>query len=134
MTTLVGAVVQALALLVASVQGAQPAARTAETVQLEPAATEPAPVWPTQLGPCAEWAPTAFDVGWPVSQWPTLSRILWCESRCNPAARNRSGADGLMQVLAHWFSAGENPFDPATNLGVALRVWHAQGWRAWSCY
>jgi soluble lytic murein transglycosylase-like protein len=57
-----------------------------------------------------------------------------CESNCQPHAYNRSGAAGLMQVLRRWFNADQDPFDPTTNLSVALRVWHVQGWHAWSCY
>jgi hypothetical protein len=84
-------------------------------------------------GRCAQWEQTALDAGWTLEQWPTVDRVMWCESKCEPDAYNRSGASGLMQVLRRWFAAGEDPFDPATNLAVALRVWHAQGWRAWSC-
>jgi hypothetical protein len=96
--------------------------------------TAPPPIWPTEYGPCSEWAPVAFAVGWPPEQWPTISRVMWCESKCKPTARNRSGAVGLMQVLSHWFASGQDPTDPATNLAVALEVWHRQGWHAWSCY
>jgi len=105
-----------------------PAARVAETVQVGPA-----PSWGNPPGPCGEWFWTAIDVGWPDDQWPTISRVMWCESKCTPSARNRSGASGLMQVMPMWWH-GRDPFDPATNLTMALEVWHAQGWHAWSCY
>jgi hypothetical protein len=39
-----------------------------------------------------------------------------------------------MQVLASWFGPGEDPFDPATNLRVAKRVYDRQGWGAWDCF
>lgn len=93
----------------------------------------PAPSWPVMPGPCAEWAPVAFDVGWPVDQWPVMSRVMWCESHCEPWAHNRSGASGLMQIMPMWWK-GRDPYDPATNLLMALEVRQAQGWRAWSCY
>lgn len=120
----------ALALSIQSVAAGQPATRVAETVG-PPAPTDP-PFVPT--GRCAQWEQTALDVGWTAAQWPTADRVMWCESRCNPGARNRSGAVGLMQVLSHWFAPGDDPTDPATNLRVALDVWQRQGWRAWSCY
>jgi hypothetical protein len=112
------------------VNATQPAVRVAETVG-PPAPTDPpAPVG----GKCAEWADLAFSVGWPQDEWPTIDRVMWCESRCSPTAYNRSTSSGLMQVLRRYFGPGEDPLDPSTNLAVALRVWRAQGWRAWSCY
>jgi len=128
----------AAALMVASV----PAQRTAvgvctavnpTTCAPPTTGTDPTALPPGVSGRCSEWASTAFAVGWPVDQWPTISRVMWCESRCDPAARNRSGAAGLMQVMPMWWH-GRDPTDPATNLTMAVEVWHAQGWRAWSCY
>lgn len=113
--------------------GVLPATRVTTVQATPPPDTTPAPVWPEMPGPCSEWAPMAFGVGWPVHEWPTLSRVMWCESRCNPAARNPSGASGLLQVMPmHW--AGRDPFDPAANLTMGLEVHERQGWRAWSCY
>lgn len=115
-----------LAILAASATA--PAVRTTTETMAPPPIT-----WPTEYGPCAEWAPVAFSVGWDPEEWPTISRVMWCESRCDPRARNRSGASGLMQVLPMWWH-GRDPFDPATNLTIALEVRRLQGWRAWSCY
>jgi hypothetical protein len=121
--------IAAIALVIASVNGTAPAVRSAETVPVGTTTT-------TQLlesGRCGQWEQTAIDVGWPVDDWPTLDRIIWCESRCNPAARNRSGASGLAQVEPMWWH-GRDPLDPAANLAMALQVHAEQGWRAWSCY
>jgi hypothetical protein len=95
--------------------------------------THPAPP-PTTItaGPCGQWADTATAAGWAAGEWPTVARVMWCESRCQPTARNRSGAAGLMEVMPGWWG-GRDPYDPAANLTMALEVWHAQGWRAWSC-
>lgn len=82
---------------------------------------------------CAEWWSEARDVGWPEQQLPTLDRVMWCESHCQPDAYNRSGASGLMQVLKS-HAPNDDLFDPVTNLTVALDVWERQGWHAWSCY
>ena len=103
------------------------------TVTHEPA-TSPTTVLEAPYGSrCGEWYSTALAAGWAPDEWPTVDRVMWCESRCNPAAYNRSGASGLMQVMPmHW--RGRDPFDPATNLTMALEVHNRQGWRAWSCY
>jgi hypothetical protein len=124
MVGVVGAFVASLSPAVAT----QGAARVAETV-----AVGPPPTTIQVSGPCAQWHDTAIAVGWDDADWPHLARIMWCESRCNPDAHNPSGASGLAQVLRSWFGPGEDPFDPATNLAVALRVRQEQGWRAWSC-
>jgi len=132
-----GAALFAAALIVAAPVGAQRvvvgACTALGTGACTPSTTGPAPDPPQVSGPCSQWAATAFAVGWPVDQWPTISRAMWCEPRCDPAARNRSGAAGLMQVMPMWWH-GRDPTDPATNLTMAVEVWHAQGWRAWSCY
>lgn len=130
MTAIIHALV-ALALSVAAgVQATQPAARVAETVG-PPATTVIDAYQPS--GHCTEWAETAFAVGWPTDQWPSISRVMWCESKCQPGAHNQSGASGLMQIMPGWWD-GRDPYDPATNLTMALEVHDRQGWRAWSCY
>jgi len=96
-------------------------------------APDPAAAVPLEAH-CPEWWPLALEVGWPAEEMPTVDRVMWCESRCRPDARNPSSASGLMQVLARWFPAGADPLEPATNLAQALEVWHAQGWRAWQCW
>lgn len=119
----------ALAIFLAlSVEATTPARRTVETLQVAPS-----PMRPDLGGPCSEWGPLALDVGWPLDEWPTVGRVMACESGCDPAAHNPSGASGLMQLMPMWW-AGRDPFDPATNLALALHVHAVQGWRAWSCY
>jgi hypothetical protein len=108
-----------------------PALRVAETVGPVTLTTAAATtVVPT--GRCSQWEATALDAGWDVSEWPHVDRIMWCESHCEPGAHNRSGASGLMQVMPGWWH-GRDPYDPGTNLAMALEIRHAQGWPAWSC-
>src|SRR5262245_214164 len=104
-------------------------------------ATEPAtrtPLPSTTLAPpieseCPQWYGLALEAGWQPDDWATLDRIMFCESRCDPGAHNRSGASGLLQIMPmHWH--GRDPYDPLTNLYIGLEVKRAQGWRAWSCY
>ena len=113
-----------------------PAERIGE--QLQVAATPPPPPRPTPDGPswarCPQWWSEARDSGWPEQQLPTLDRVMWCESRCDPNARNRSGASGLMQLMPLWWRGKGDPFNPSYNLTRALYVLDVQGWNAWSCY
>jgi hypothetical protein len=118
----------AIAIALMAATATAPAVRTTTETYAPPPIT-----WPTEYGPCAEWAPLAFEVGWSPDQWPTLSAILWCESRCNPRAHNASGAAGLAQVMPMWWR-GRDPYDPRQNLTMAHEVYERQGWRAWECY
>lgn len=122
----VGAILVALALLAAP----QPAVRSVVTSQVLP---PPATIHVAENAACGEWWELAAEVGWPEGELPTMDRVMWCESKCQPHAYNRSGASGLMQVLKSWAPA-DDLFDPTTNLATALRVWQRQGWRAWSCW
>jgi hypothetical protein len=89
-------------------------------------------------GQCAQWASTALAAGWSPADWPTVDRIMWAESRCNPDAYNgASGVAGLMQIHPLWKADGEcsgDLYDPYTNLVCARHVWTVQGWQAWVTY
>lgn len=115
-----------VALMMASVMGTAPAVRTSlpppSTALSAPAGSH-----------CPDWYGVALDAGWDSGDWPTLDRIMWCESKCQPTAHNRSGASGLMQIMPMWHH-GRDAYDPAVNLVMALEVKQLQGWRAWSCY
>ena len=87
---------------------------------------------------CAEWLPMALREGWPLEEWPTLSRVLWKESRCDALAD--SGPDhGLSQInrihetwLRDFGWTHEDMKDPAKNLRFAYMLWNASGWEPWS--
>lgn len=118
-----------LAAILAAVFPLSPAVRVA-TVQVAP----PPPTVAVAAGArCGDWWQLAVDVGWPADELPTLDRVMWCESNCEPRAHNRSGASGLMQIMPGWWG-GRDPFDPTANLTMAFEVFEAQGWRAWSCW
>lgn len=89
-------------------------------------------------GRCGEWRDLALTVGWTADQWPTVNRLMFAESRCDPSAWNRSGATGLMQVMPFWaHHCGGTPADladPTFNLGCALHVYNVQGWQAWTTF
>jgi membrane-bound lytic murein transglycosylase MltF len=79
-----------------------------------------------------------LSVGWTDEHWPTLNRIMYRESHCQPEVRNRSGASGLLQIMPMWADdCGGVPaqlFDPLFNLACGVYVLGVQGWQAWSTY
>ena len=90
--------------------------------------------------PCAQWYDTAIEAGWQPEQWPTTSRVMWGESRCNPNAQNSSSsAAGLMQELHMWLddcggTSRSDFYDPAFNLRCALHILNVSSWQAWEAY
>ena len=107
-------------------------------------------------GKCGEWRELALAIGWPAEEWPTLSYVLYRESRCNIGSWNKtdpaSGSRGLMQINGYWcrkskwtqagwlqdrgvLSTCDDLFDPEKNLRAGLLIWmygeekHGCGWR-----
>lgn len=60
--------------------------------------------------------------------WPAAKvwSVMYCESKGDPWARNRSGATGLMQVMG-------GTTDPAGNIAQAFSMWRSRGWQPWVC-
>lgn len=69
---------------------------------------------------------------WPRALWPTVERIIRCESSNNLDAIGPLGHRGLMQV-APWLH-GPVPADAAGQLAQGYQVYLKQGWKAWACY
>lgn len=93
---------------------------------------------------CAQYVADAITAGWPADQAPTLARVMFRESRCNPLAFNsqdsNGGSRGLMQmngVHERWLiEAGiithlDDLFRPEVNIRAALHLWRIVGWQAW---
>jgi len=107
-------------------------------------------------GRCGEWYDLAISVGWPASEWPTLSKVLYRESRCNWDSHNKtdpsSGSRGIMQINGYWcrksqwsqngwlqdrgiLNVCDDLFNPTINLKAGLAIWmygevkHGCGWR-----
>jgi hypothetical protein len=93
---------------------------------------------------CAQYVADAITAGWPADQSPTLARVMFRESRCNPLAFNsqdsNGGSRGLMQVNGvheTWLKeAGiithlDDLFRPEVNIRAALHLWRIVGWQAW---
>lgn len=89
-------------------------------------------------GKCGEWKQVALTIGWPEEEWPTLSEIMWRESKCDPLAWSGSDA-GLLQINrihTEWasmmgWSWPEDLFVAENNLLFSLRLWQESGWSPW---
>jgi soluble lytic murein transglycosylase-like protein len=115
-------------------------AERGEQVSLDPpvVAVAPPPV-PTYSGPCAEWAGLLhyFNPGWNVSHF---QQIMYRESRCDPNARNPSGATGLLQLMPMWVKhlghcgvySTADLMQPDKNVCGAAHIFRTQGINAWS--
>lgn len=81
----------------------------------------------------ARWMPLARYVGWPDHALPMLRKVIWRESNGDPSQVTPPyGATGLMQWIRPWWSGqwalpAFDPYNPATNLRMGLRLWHMQG-------
>jgi soluble lytic murein transglycosylase-like protein len=91
---------------------------------IEPARTSPATV--SSLDATLAASP------WPAELWPTVKRVIQCESSGNPAAVGPGGYVGLMQVSPRLH--GPVPADPVGQLTQAYDVYLREGWGAWGCY
>lgn len=95
---------------------------------------------------CPEALALAASVGWPADALPTLDRVVWGESRCQPTAHNDTPPDdsrGLMQINvlgSLWpdrqarcgLDHPDELFDAATNLACGLVLWQSSGWQPWA--
>jgi hypothetical protein len=87
-------------------------------------------------GRCVGWEPLLADYspGWSIER---MSRIMYRESRCQPAVRNRSGATGLLQIMpmhCAWLAGCSVQMlrDAAYNIRAGAALWRRQGYQAWA--
>lgn len=71
-------------------------------------------------GGCGPWQELVGAYDWDVG---TACRVLWCESRGDPNARN-GRHHGLFQIA-------DGPFEPAQNVALAHSMWQRRGWQPW---
>lgn len=69
---------------------------------------------------------------WPQELWPTVERIVRCESSGNTAAVGPLGHQGLLQ--ADGSLHGAVPGDAIGQLTQGYSIYQKQGWGAWECY
>jgi hypothetical protein len=97
-----------------------------------PVEVEDGPGWAR----CPQWWSEARSVGWREGDLARMDSIMWRESRCQPGAHNRDGANGLLQVMAMWADdcgiAVAQLLQAIPNLACALHVLQVQGWAAWA--
>lgn len=109
-----------------------------------------------KYGKCGQWHDLAISVGWPESEWSTLSYVIYRESRCNVDSHNKtdpmSGSRGLMQINGYWcrpsnwssngwlqdkgiLNVCDDLYNPEINLRSGLAIWlygeekYGCGWR-----
>jgi hypothetical protein len=110
--------------------------------------TEPIMVIDPYASPAAQFAALAVNLGWPVSEYNQLVKIIDRESGGNPSAHNLSdpngGSFGLMQINGFWCK-GKSSYlqtngiltsckmllDPQVNLRAGLVIWNRSGWNPW---
>lgn len=107
-------------------------------------------------GDCAEWRSLAIATGWEESEWKTINRVMFRESRCLPYVTNEEdpmgGSFGLLQINGFWCKPSRwtpngflqdkgvletcaDLYDPAINLLAARAIWqygedkHGCGWK-----
>jgi hypothetical protein len=115
----------------------EPSTTTSSTLYIDPYATAP-----------AQFAALAINLGWPVSEYNQLIKVIERESNGVPLAHNEddpnSGSYGLMQINGFW-CRGENSFlqkaglltscemllDPQINLRAGLIIFNRSGWSPW---
>lgn len=90
---------------------------------------------------CAEWLPLFLEAGAPLEDWPTWSKVVWTESRCQPQAINPSGnCLGLTQIFytvhKEWLTQmgwdRDDLLDPVVNITFAVMLQSSSGWSPWA--
>ena len=96
---------------------------------------------------CAQYVADAISAGWPADQAPTLARVMFRESRCNPLAYNAKdtagGSYGLLQVNGQhkqwlmetgYITSLDDLCNPDINLRAALHLYRMVGnsWSPWA--
>ena len=130
---------RALVALMLSVLGGVTATEPAVRVSLPP----PAPTTTVPEGlRCPDWYHPAEAAGWSDDELPEVDRIMWRESKCEPATthRNANGSidRGLMQIndvnLAWLAPVGITADDllvGSENLKAARLLYEQRGWSPW---
>jgi soluble lytic murein transglycosylase-like protein len=94
---------------------------------------------------CMEYLNDAIVAGWPISESPTILRVIQRESACNPLALNskdsNNGSRGLFQINGvhqtwlikeGYIRKLDDLYNPDVNIRAALHLWSKVGWSAWA--
>jgi Transglycosylase SLT domain len=108
----------------------------------------PVTVAPTTTLPykgCMEYLNDAIVAGWPISESPTILRVIQRESACDPLALNskdsNNGSRGLFQINGvhqtwlikeGYIKKLDDLYLPDVNIRAALHLYDMVGWSAWA--
>lgn len=115
----------------------EPSTTTSSTLYIDPYATA-----------AEQFAALAVNLGWPVSEYDTLVKVITRESNAIAIAHNASdpmgGSYGLMQINGFWcrgansylqkaglLTSCEMLLDPQINLRAGLIIFTRSGWSPW---
>lgn len=115
----------------------EPSTTTSSTLYIDPYATAP-----------AQFAALAVNLGWPVSEYNQLIKVITRESNGIATAHNSkdpmTGSYGLMQINGFWckgansylqkaglLTSCEMLLDPQINLRAGLIIFTRSGWSPW---
>ncbi len=115
----------------------EPSTTTSSTLFIDPYASAP-----------AQFAALAVNLGWPVSEYNKLIKVITRESNGIAIAHNRkdpmTGSYGLMQINGFWckgansylqkaglLTSCEMLLDPQINLRAGLIIFTRSGWSPW---
>lgn len=115
----------------------EPSTTTSSTLFIDPYATA-----------AEQFAALAVNLGWPVSEYDTLVKVITRESNAIAIAHNASdpmgGSYGLMQINGFWcrgansylqksglLTSCEMLLDPQINLRAGLIIFTRSGWSPW---
>ena len=110
--------------------------------------TEPIMVIDPYATPATQFAQLGINLGWPVSEYNQLAKIIERESHGNPASWNHTdpmgGSYGLLQINGFWCKGKasylqglgvvtncKSLLDPETNLRAGLVIFNRSGWNPW---
>lgn len=86
-------------------------------------------------GDCDSYRTLALNAGWTETEWPTLRKIMWRESRCLPHVINRYGCVGLLQACrinhARLGVTRSDLQDAGTNLRIGRTLFEERRWKPW---
>lgn len=91
---------------------------------------------------CGEWWVVALGVGWSIDDLPTLDRIMWNESRCQPDVVSGTNDYGLVQInravwrseVESWGWSMNDLLKPAANLAFGAHVANVAESMGWCRY
>ena len=94
---------------------------------------------------CMEYLNDAIIAGWPISESPTILRVIQRESACDPLALNskdsNNGSRGLFQINGvhqtwlikeGYIKKLDDLYNPDVNIRAALHLYGMVGWSAWA--